>query len=85
MRREALGFLRRGGAATPGRLTFRPAIVLYIRQPTYTCTGKLWLVRELLKKRRRTEVSVPHSGSGGAVGRRKNILKIDLVRVRGCD
>jgi hypothetical protein len=40
--------------------------------------GKLRLVRELLKKRRQTEVSVLHSGSAGAIGRHNSILKIDL-------
>ena len=40
------------------RLIFRPAIVLYVRDPTSSIQGKQRLVRELPKKRRRTEVSV---------------------------
>jgi len=40
--------------------------------------GKQSLVRELPKKRRRTEVSVPCSGSGGAVGGTVALEKIDL-------
>ena len=36
------------------------------------------LLRELPKKRRRTEVSVPYSGSGSAIGWHNNTLKIDL-------
>ena len=38
-------------------LSFRPAIVLYVRPPRSVYNGKLWLVRELPIKRRRTEVS----------------------------
>src|SRR6266566_3804382 len=48
---------------------FRPAIVLYIRDPTSSDTGKQRLVRERPKKRRPTEVSVSYSGSPGAVGK----------------
>ena len=33
------------------------------------------------KKRRRTEVSVPYSGSGSAIGWHNNTLKIDLMFV----
>ena len=51
---------------------FRPAIVLYIRDPTSPPTGKQRLVRERPKKRRPTEVSVSYSGSPGAVGRHNN-------------
>jgi hypothetical protein len=51
---------------------FRPAIVLYIRDPTSSDTGKQRLVRERPKKRRPTEVSVSYSGSPGAVGRHNN-------------
>ena len=40
---------------------------------------ELWLVRELLKKRRRTEVSVPHSSSGGAVGRHNSENRLMFV------
>ena len=39
-------------------LILRPAIVLYVRDPTSSDTGKQWLARELPKNRRRTEVSV---------------------------
>jgi hypothetical protein len=81
MGREPLGYLRRLEPPTSRRLISRLAIVLYIRQPTLIRTGRLWLVRELLKKRRRTEVSVPYSGSGGAVGRHNNILKTDFMFV----
>ena len=44
---------------------------------------KQQLVHELPKKRRRTEVSVPYSGGGGAIGRHNITLKIGVrVRVR---
>ncbi len=43
--------------------------------------NSLWASKacpELPKKRRRTEVSVPYSGSGGAIGRHNSTLKIDV-------
>ncbi len=43
--------------------------------PQLQYTGKLWLVRELPKNRRRTEVPVSFSGSAGAVGRHDNNSK----------
>jgi hypothetical protein len=43
--------------------------------PQLQHAGKLWLVRELPKNRRRTEVPVSFSGSAGAVGRHNNNSK----------
>src|SRR6266480_6395471 len=48
----------------------QPAIVLYVRHPTYWQAAAC--PRELPKNRRRTEVSVLYSGSPGAVGRHNN-------------
>src|SRR2546430_7282504 len=48
------------------------SIVLHIRYPTSSDTGKQQLVREQPKKRRRTEVCALYSGSPGAVGRHNN-------------
>jgi hypothetical protein len=52
-----------------------------LHTPTYAYKGKQRLVRELPKKWRRTEVSVPYSGSGSAIGWHNNTLKIDLMFV----
>jgi hypothetical protein len=54
------------------RLISRPAIVLSTHHPMFA---------ELPKKRRRTELPVPYSGSGSAIGWHNSTLKID-VRVR---
>ena len=51
------------------------AIALYVRAPHLQYRGKLWLVQELPKNRRRTEVPVSFSGSAGAVGRHNNNSK----------
>jgi hypothetical protein len=47
---------------------------------SYLNTGKRWLVRELSKNRRRTEVSVSFSGSAGAVGRHDNTPNRAAIR-----
>jgi hypothetical protein len=68
--------------ATEGRcstLNFStPLLWFTLHIPTCACKGKQQLVQELPKKRRRTEVSVPYSGSGSAIGWHNNTLKIDL-------
>jgi hypothetical protein len=51
------------------RLISQPPLFFTFRHPRCVGTGKPRLARELSKKRRRSEVSVPHSGSAGAVGR----------------
>jgi hypothetical protein len=62
--------LRREGAQ---RLILRPAIVLYVRDPTSSDTGKAAACpRAAQIKRRRTELSASHNGSPGAVGRHNN-------------
>jgi hypothetical protein len=62
--------LRREGAQ---RLILRPAIVLYVRDPTSSDTGKAAACpRAVQTKRRRTELSASHNGSPGAVGRHNN-------------
>ena len=61
----------RAGHGVAG-LIFKTSIVLLHLAPHLEYTGKQWLVRELPKKRRRTEVSVPCSGSGGAIGWHNN-------------
>src|SRR6266436_8097605 len=62
--------LRREGAQP---LILRPAIVLYVRDPTSSDTGKAAACpRAAQTKRRRTEISASHNGSPGAVGRHNN-------------
>src|SRR5260370_6519431 len=45
--------------------------------PQLQHAGKLWLVRELPKNRRRTEVPVSFSGSAWSVGRQHNKSKLN--------
>jgi hypothetical protein len=75
--------LAAGAAALPAgsriawaqHLISRPAIVSLRPIPHIIDTGKQRLARELPNKRRRTEFSVPYSGSAGAVGRHINYNK----------
>jgi hypothetical protein len=50
-------------------LNFPAAIVLYVSTPQMPAYRQAAACPRAAKKRRRSEVSVPHSGSAGAVGR----------------
>ena len=77
--KEVATFDRRRQEGAP-HLIPRSAIALYVRHPSYPNTGKRWLVRELPKNRRRTEVPVSFSGSAGAVGRHDNTPNRAAIR-----
>jgi hypothetical protein len=63
-------------------LILRSAIVLKVWQHQLTTKGKPWLVRELPKNRRRTEVPATFSGSTSAIGRHTQNSE-NLERIAG--
>jgi hypothetical protein len=66
------------GSDIHSRMIFRRVSRFASSAPSYLNTGKRWLVRELPKNRRRTEVPDSFSGSAGAVGKHENTPNIEL-------
>ncbi len=71
-------------ATTPSRQASTPRLISQPAPCAFRPTPYIYLVAsELPKKRRHTEVSVPYSGGGSAIGWHNNTLKIGVVF--GCD